>query len=335
MTGQSGLRFDIYERIQLPEDLVGIQQLEELELMPHIQVLEENEHALLRGNLWLTGQYIAEDGSSGKTIEHFIPVEITLPKNRVRRLEDISVEIDNFDIDLLSPRSLNVTGVLSLQGIESFTSLGETVASAEEEVVFVHRAKPLQQQLEVTGEASLISAATESTEVTKSEASNQVMELREQAGNDVEQVQVVERIEAKPPQSTFGAMHSNESAQIIASIDAAEQSRAETNVETVAESISPSIQPSSSASTLLESEPTKRPESPAGAVETLAEKEVAGEEAAVMAMAELPVEDTFEERPTAAPAEEREMKIAIAGKSSQESNDHFYVERLCSCDRIT
>ena len=118
MTEQTGLRFDIYERVHLADGLAEIKVLDEVELLPHIQVFVEGDQALLRGNLWLTGRYIGEMNEENHTLEHFIPVEISLPMNRVNRLEDIAVEIENFDIDLLSNRSLNVTGVLSLRGVE-------------------------------------------------------------------------------------------------------------------------------------------------------------------------------------------------------------------------
>lgn len=52
-------------------------------------------------------------------------MEITIPLSRVNRLEDIAVEIENFDVDLLSARSLNITGVLSLQGIETSSLVTE------------------------------------------------------------------------------------------------------------------------------------------------------------------------------------------------------------------
>ncbi|CAG7631021.1 hypothetical protein PAESOLCIP111_03256 [Paenibacillus solanacearum] len=138
---QSGLRFDIYERVHLLEGLLGIKQLEEVELAPHIQVLPYGEQAVLRGNLLLTGTYIDEQNRQGQTLEHLIPVEITLPMNRVSRVEDIAVEIENFDVDLLSARSLNVTGVLSLNGLETVqTAETESWKEVEEEVVFVHEA---------------------------------------------------------------------------------------------------------------------------------------------------------------------------------------------------
>lgn len=123
MADQSyGLRFDIYERVHLSEDVVGIEELEEIELFPRIQVVPGEEYAALRGHLLLSGLYRGQ-GESCK-LEHWIPVEITIPLSRVNKLEEIAVEIENFDVDLLSARSLNITGVLSLQGIETTTLTG-------------------------------------------------------------------------------------------------------------------------------------------------------------------------------------------------------------------
>jgi stage VI sporulation protein D len=115
-----GLRFDIYERIQLSDEVAGIAELEEVELLPHIQVINHEDQATLRGHLLVTGLYRGEGEQEGtQRLEHYIPVEITVPLNRVTSLDEIAVEIENFDIDLLSKRSLNITGVLSLRGVES------------------------------------------------------------------------------------------------------------------------------------------------------------------------------------------------------------------------
>lgn len=122
MADQSyGLRFDIFERIHLADEEIGIEELEEIELVPRIQVIPGEDYAMLRGQLLLTGLYRGEGET--RELTHPIPVEITVPLNRIHRVEDIAVEIENFDVDLLNSRSLNVTGVLSLQGIEttSFT----------------------------------------------------------------------------------------------------------------------------------------------------------------------------------------------------------------------
>lgn len=139
---RSGLRFDIYERVHLPERVPAIQELDEVELSPHIEVAVEGEQAVVRGSLLLTGTYSGQadgDTRSALKFEHTIPVEITLPMNRIRSVEDISVEIDNFDVDLLSSRSLNVTGVLSLHGVEIVSGNADSWRE-EEEIVFVHEA---------------------------------------------------------------------------------------------------------------------------------------------------------------------------------------------------
>ncbi|XID93600.1 LysM peptidoglycan-binding domain-containing protein [Paenibacillaceae bacterium WGS1546] len=119
MTDQlNGLRFDIYERVHLPDDVAAIEELEEIELVPHMQALPQDDQVLLRGHLLLSGVYRSEEGAGLSQLEHWIPVEIALPNNRIQSMEDLAVEIDNFDVDLLNTRSLNVTGVLALRGLE-------------------------------------------------------------------------------------------------------------------------------------------------------------------------------------------------------------------------
>lgn len=150
---QSGLRFDIYERIHLAEDTAAVKELNEVELVPHIQVYTEEEQALLKGHLYLTGSYQGETGDGARTLEHLIPVEITLPLNRIQDVSQVSVDIDNFDVDVLNSRSLNVTGVLTLHGIEML-SVSEDTWREEEETVFVHEA-PAYSNVSGTAEASL------------------------------------------------------------------------------------------------------------------------------------------------------------------------------------
>jgi stage VI sporulation protein D len=138
----SGLRFDIYERVHLPEGVAGIQELDEVELIPEIQVTPVGEQALLKGHLTLNSTYGSiHEGNTRSTelLQYQIPVEITLPMSRVKNIENISVEIENFDVDLLSARSLNVTGVLTLNGIETM-SIADEDFDGEDEVLFVHDA---------------------------------------------------------------------------------------------------------------------------------------------------------------------------------------------------
>ncbi|MFD2670500.1 LysM peptidoglycan-binding domain-containing protein [Marinicrinis sediminis] len=119
MTGDpKGLRFDIYERVQLQQQLDGLEQIEEIELLPKIEVMSQAEQAVLKGHLLLSGAYTVSENRSLQKLQHEIPVEITLPMSRITSLDELKVDIDHFDIDLVNPRSLSVTGVLSLDGIE-------------------------------------------------------------------------------------------------------------------------------------------------------------------------------------------------------------------------
>lgn len=146
MPSQSnGLRFDIYERVHLPDEVAAIDELEEIELVPRIGIVQQDEQVLLKGHLLLTGIYRAQDEPlAEQSLEHWIPVEITLPMNRIHRLDDISVEIDNFDVDLLSTRTLNITGVLSLKGIELGHSSPQEEWPREEPFTVVHRRDPVE-----------------------------------------------------------------------------------------------------------------------------------------------------------------------------------------------
>ncbi|MBO7745473.1 LysM peptidoglycan-binding domain-containing protein [Paenibacillus sp. MWE-103] len=140
MPSQSnGLRFDIYERVHLPDEVAAIDELDEIELVPRIGIVQQEEQVLLKGHLLLTGVYRSEEQPlSEQSLEHWIPVEITLPLNRIHRLDDISVEIDNFDVDVLSTRTLNITGVLSLFGIEIEQSNPQGEWQREEPYTVVH-----------------------------------------------------------------------------------------------------------------------------------------------------------------------------------------------------
>lgn len=136
----SGLRFDIYEKIELPQEMEGIGQLDEIELIPQIELTTNDEQVALKGNLLLTGKYnTGNDQRSSQKLQHLIPVEITLPVDRIQDINNIGIDIDNFDVDLLSSRNLSVTGVLSLKGIQ-VNSSEEREWNEEEDVVFVHRA---------------------------------------------------------------------------------------------------------------------------------------------------------------------------------------------------
>ncbi|MBB6633899.1 LysM peptidoglycan-binding domain-containing protein [Cohnella thailandensis] len=168
----NGLRFDIFERVHLPEEVAAIEELEEIELVPHMQALPMDDQIVLRGHLLLTGSYRSQDErSANRQLEHWIPVEISLPVGRVERLEDLAVEIDNFDVDLLSTRSLNVTGVLGLKGLQ--VSVPQAPVWQEDSFTVVHQA-PLEAPkfYEETGHAETVYAENGNAEAGYAETGN-------------------------------------------------------------------------------------------------------------------------------------------------------------------
>lgn len=142
----SVLRFNIAEKVRLVEQAASIHALEEIELIPEVEVNIRGEHAVLKGYLLLTGAYSGivdrqrRQGSS--TMEHRIPVEITLPVSRISREDNILVEIENFDVDVLDPRTIFVTGSLTLSGVNTSNPAADTADHEEgsDEMVFVDTA---------------------------------------------------------------------------------------------------------------------------------------------------------------------------------------------------
>ena len=127
-----GLKFDFFERIHLSELDLGIKELTNMELIPEMNMLADGGQALLRGHLILKTDYVIEHEYPREAhFTHKIPVEITLPMNRIRNIQDVEVDVENFDIEVISPRSFNVTGVLSIEGIDA--------TPEPEEIVFSHR----------------------------------------------------------------------------------------------------------------------------------------------------------------------------------------------------
>jgi stage VI sporulation protein D len=244
---RSGLRFDIYERVHLSEDAVSIRELDEIELVPRIRVDNDSEQAVLTGSLVLSGIYQGEDEHSSHRLEHRIPVEITLPIHRIHRIEEISVEIENFDVDLISARSMNITGVLSLRGIELAGAEEEKDWKEEEEIVFVHRAdegaaaEPATEAVneasnEVVVEPGIVSALSREPEpelAVRSEANDVSVEAGEEA--TLEQAQpeaaTVNRSESIPESAAavheVGAVNQAEAAEEAAEVADAGESETE------------------------------------------------------------------------------------------------------------
>lgn len=149
MALQDGLlSFTIKETIFLSSDRAGIGDLQELELVPDVEVLENQSYVSITGCLQLYGKYepirdTAEPTSGGtetlveamsfsplrldaseraaygleEQIGHRIPLNITIPVERIAQMGDIYAVVDSFDYKLESPHQMLVEAELKIAGI--------------------------------------------------------------------------------------------------------------------------------------------------------------------------------------------------------------------------
>jgi stage VI sporulation protein D len=144
-----GLRFDFYERVDLASNAATIRELTGMELYPEVNITTQDEQALLKGHLVLQGTYISNPAlRTYEQLTHRIPLEITLPMNRIHNINDVHIEVDQLDVEMLSPTSLNVTGVLTIDGVLMENAYNASPVG-EEEMVFSHRAEQQEPVLEI------------------------------------------------------------------------------------------------------------------------------------------------------------------------------------------
>jgi stage VI sporulation protein D len=169
MTLQDGLlSFQIKETIFLSSDKTGIGELKELELVPDIEILENSTEVSITGCLQLHGKYepvrsTSEEDEGGadtlvaamkftpfqfdrregglygseQELVHRIPLNITIPSNRVSDIADIYAIVDSIDYQLESPNQLVIEAELKIAGI----ALADEEKLPEPEWEFVHVAQ--------------------------------------------------------------------------------------------------------------------------------------------------------------------------------------------------
>ncbi|MFD1018930.1 LysM peptidoglycan-binding domain-containing protein [Thalassobacillus hwangdonensis] len=126
-----------FERGQEVKELMGIS------LEPEIAIQPFEETVLVKGMIELSGEYFALDPDeasaydtvtpfpSRKTIDqversaegasqfsHKFPVEVSIPRNRVNDLDEVSVSIDAFDYELPSAGQLKLHATVAIHGIQ-------------------------------------------------------------------------------------------------------------------------------------------------------------------------------------------------------------------------
>lgn len=165
----SSFRFHITETVFISKDQPAVEQIEEIELVPEIEVFIKEDEIKIAGNLALYGEYRgkrrpsmtenerylqesdpaahyppfeAEDSvfspwrKSGE-IYHRIPVSISLPKEKIPDTGEIFAIVDAFDYDIKSPHQLLITAELVLTGIRDKMEIPAGSAKVKEAPQFV------------------------------------------------------------------------------------------------------------------------------------------------------------------------------------------------------
>jgi stage VI sporulation protein D len=159
------LRFSLEESVWFHKGQ-EVAELVSLSLEPNVTIQENEQYITIRGSLDMTGEYrkLADETESDiqnylqpqhKYVHqvdereeglceffHPLPVDITLPKNRVRSLDELNIHIDTFDYSLPEKSCLKLVADLYITGVyqeqqsreeDSFTQEKEVQESSNEE----------------------------------------------------------------------------------------------------------------------------------------------------------------------------------------------------------
>ncbi|PFN27289.1 stage VI sporulation protein D [Bacillus cereus] len=155
------LRFSLKESVWFQKGQ-EVEELLSISLDPDVEIEELDHEVIVRGQLDLTGEYVARQDDSAyslrelspaKSIDyvetredgvnelvHSFPLEISIPRNRVKVIEELYVSIEEFDYELKENGCLqlladiSITGLCDEERIEDAEDEEDEMAYAELEV---------------------------------------------------------------------------------------------------------------------------------------------------------------------------------------------------------
>ncbi|EEK82154.1 Stage VI sporulation protein D [Bacillus cereus ATCC 4342] len=148
------LRFSLKESVWFQKGQ-EVEELLSISLDPDVEIEELDHEVIVRGQLDLTGEYVARqddsayslrDLSPAKSIDyvetredgvnelvHSFPLEISIPRNRVKVIEELYVSIEEFDYELKENGCLQLLADISITGLCD----EERIEDEEEETAYV------------------------------------------------------------------------------------------------------------------------------------------------------------------------------------------------------
>ncbi|MCR1808257.1 stage VI sporulation protein D [Stenotrophomonas geniculata] len=131
------LRFSLKESVWFQKGQ-EVEELLSISLDPDVEIEELDHEVIVRGQLDLTGEYVARKDDSAyslrelspaKSIDyvetredgvnelvHSFPLEISIPRNRVKVIEELYVSIEEFDYELKENGCLQLLADISITG---------------------------------------------------------------------------------------------------------------------------------------------------------------------------------------------------------------------------
>ncbi|MDP1458286.1 stage VI sporulation protein D [Bacillus wiedmannii] len=153
MTTDHSLRFSLKESVWFQKGQ-EVEELLSISLDPDVEIEELDHEVIVRGQLDLTGEYVARqddsayslrDLSPAKSIDyvetredgvnelvHSFPLEISIPRNRVKVIEELYVSIEEFDYELKENGCLQLLADISIAGLCD----EERIEDEEEEMAY-------------------------------------------------------------------------------------------------------------------------------------------------------------------------------------------------------
>ena len=135
-----------------------VEELLSISLDPDVEIEELDHEVIVRGQLDLTGEYVARKDDSAyslrelspaKSIDyvetredgvnelvHSFPLEISIPRNRVKVIEELYVSIEEFDYELKENGCLQLLADISITGLCDEERSEDEVEEEEEETVY-------------------------------------------------------------------------------------------------------------------------------------------------------------------------------------------------------
>ncbi len=177
--GQDSFQIEIKEIVHLSHEQLPIEEIQEMELVPQIESREFGDQIEIIGCLYLFGDYRGNQeagrlDSAGDLPESYeesvqfeplsadrgpfsplarqdrfeyrIPVRISLPREKVRNVDDVYAHINSFDYELKTPYQIEVSASLMINGLVDKEEEMEGKNRVEEQFEFVYMAQPSEDQ---------------------------------------------------------------------------------------------------------------------------------------------------------------------------------------------